>query len=46
MAKMEAEWNGADADQDGYLNEAEFAVWVEASRKRRSEDGFYVDANA
>lgn len=28
------------------LNPAEFRVWVDASRKRRSEDGFYVDPEA
>jgi Ca2+-binding EF-hand superfamily protein len=45
-AKMKAAWNAADANQDGLLNQDECRAWVEASNKTRSEEGFYVDADA
>lgn len=42
MARVTAEWNAADADQDGLLNQDELRVWIDSTRKRHADEGFYI----
>merc|ERR1712061_186677 len=40
LGKAFAEWNAAGTD--GVLNQEQFRAWMDAARKRRQEEGFYV----
>ena len=42
MANLTEDWNGSDADGDGYLNLDEFKVWVTKAKDREIAAGCYV----
>ena len=40
--KIKAEWNAADTNADGLLDQNEFRAWYESSRAKRREEGWYL----
>jgi hypothetical protein len=43
MAKVNAQWAAADANNDGKLDLAEWKVFSQASRKAEADEGNWVD---
>ena len=43
---MDTAWTNADANSDGKLNEAEYAVFNEAMRKIAVDNGEWIEAEA
>ena len=45
MGIMTAAWTAADANADGKLDLAEYIVWEESQRKRKTDNGEWMEAD-